>query len=613
MAFGGPNLLENVSFEIESGERVCLVGRNGSGKSTCMNLVNGNIKPDLGEIYKQPGSVIAYLDQNIDNSKDLTVYSYVVKSFGKEGLLINEYHELSIKNPESDRFAEVSEQLEIQNAWNLQQRIEDVLTRLKLPKDDLFSSLSGGLKRRASLARTLVKKPDLLLLDEPTNHLDIESIEWMEDFLVKNRFTLFFVTHDRSFLENLATRIIEIDRGIITNYPGNFETYQKRKQRLLAAEEKQNANFDKKLANEEAWIRKGIRARRTRNEGRVRALKNLREERRARRSVQGNVVFQTEEASRSGDIVLVAKNLHFSWADKTVIKNFSTTIYRKDRIAIIGSNGCGKSTLIKLLLGNLEAQSGEIKKGSNLQIAYFDQHREFLDENVTLFDTIGNGSDKVTINGNTKAVISYLGDFLFTPDRVWSPVKSLSGGEKNRLLLAKLFTTPSNFLILDEPTNDLDSETLELLEEVVENYPGTVLLVSHDRKFIDNVATGSIIFDGNGLIHSTVGGYTDWLTEKNIKVEEPKNQNRQNSSTKLKTRKLTNKERQDLKELPNKLEALEQEKSQLELELANPNIYIEKPEEISKIQKKISDIEEDILSTWKRWEEVEQLANEIGH
>ena len=615
MAFGGPNLLNNTSFEIDEGERVCLIGRNGSGKTTLMNLISGYLTHDTGEIYRSKEAHITYLNQKIDTTPHSTVYNYLVSSFGKEGALIQEYQDLLIEDPSSDRMGELHEELDQLGAWNLQQKIEDVMTRLELSSGALYQSLSGGMKRRVSLARTLVKRPSLLLLDEPTNHLDIDSIQWMEEFLIKNRFTLFFVTHDRSFLQKMATRIIELDRGKITSFPGDFSTYQVRKKELLEAEDKQNANFDKKLAQEVVWIRQGIRARRTRNEGRVRALLEMREMRRNRQEVQGQVKMKVDEGVRSGDIVLVAEEVDYSWKEEPLISKFSVVVNRKDRLAIIGKNGCGKSTLIQLLLGQLQPNQGLIKQGTNLQVAYFDQHREQLDEKISLFESIADGSDKVEVQGKVRGVIPYLGDFLFPADRVWSPVGSLSGGERNRLLLALLFTRPSNVLVLDEPTNDLDSETLELLEEVIQQYKGTVLLVSHDRAFIDNIATSSIVFEENNEVNYYVGGYSDWIAEKLRKEKAPReafyptpNKTEKN----LRTRKLSNKERDDLENLPLRIEQWEEEKAEFEMQLGDPSLYVKDLPKVEAIQGKVDKLHETIQNAYHRWEEVEELSSQLG-
>jgi ATP-binding cassette subfamily F protein uup len=615
MAFGGPNLMDSISFEINEGERVCLVGRNGAGKTTLMNLISGNLTQDTGDIYKNKDSVITYLTQNIESVPGQDVYSYIVSSFGEEGKLMQKYHDLSHTDPSSNRLGEIHEKLDLLGAWNLQQRVEDVISRLELPADKDFEHLSGGLKRRVSLARALVKRPDLLLLDEPTNHLDIESIQWLEEFLVKNRFTLFFVTHDRSFLQRMATRIIELDRGVLTSFPGDFPTYLARKQELLEAEEKQNANFDKKLAQEEVWIRKGIQARRTRNEGRVRALLKMRQERQQRRELQGQAKLNLQEGVRSGDIVIAAENVTHSWGAEPLFKNFSTVINRKDRVAIIGRNGCGKSTLLKLLLGELQAEQGKITQGTSLQIVYFDQHREILDDKLSLYESIADGGDSVEINGKPRGVINYLGDFLFSSDRVWSPVGSLSGGERNRLLLARLFTKPSNVLVMDEPTNDLDAETMELLEEIVQNYEGTVLLVSHDRTFIDNIATSSLVFEGNGELNHYAGGYSDWQREQSKmgqkavstssseKKVEPKKQQR--------SRKLNNKERQDIEELPDRIEKWEEEKSNIEEKLGDPELYKNDPSQVKKLEKELETLTQKINDAYIRWDELEALQAEI--
>src|SRR5512143_2197254 len=525
VSFGGPLLLEGVDLSIDRGERVCLVGRNGTGKSTILRLITGEVKPDAGTIVFQQSVRVTLLTQEVPEALSGSVFDVVSGAFGEQGKLLAEYHHLSgsLVHDHSGklmaRLEEVQHRFEAAGGWQMQQKVEEILTRLKLPEDAEFSELSGGLKRRVLLAKALAGEPDLLLLDEPTNHLDIDAIAWLEEFLLTFGGTLLFVTHDRMLLQRLATRIVDLDRGRLTSWPGNYQSYLDLKQAALDAETVENAKFDKKLAAEEVWIRQGVKARRTRNEGRVRALKELRRIRSERREVTGTARMQMQEAERTGKIVIEATKVSYAYNDIPVISDFSTTILRGDKIGIIGPNGSGKTTLLKILLRELSAQKGTIKHGTNLEVAYLDQHRAQLDNEKTVQDNVANGSDHVTVDGNRRHVIGYLQDFLFAPARARSPVKVLSGGERNRLLLAKLFTRPSNVLVLDEPTNDLDIETLDLLEELLMDYPGTVLLVSHDRAFINDVVTSTLVFEGGGKVNEYVGGYDDWLLQSRRKIE----------------------------------------------------------------------------------------------
>ena len=501
VSFGGPALLDNLSMTIEPNERICLIGRNGAGKSTLMKVLNGEIKADSGEIIVQSSAVIAQLEQEVPRDMTGSVYEVVASGLAETGELLAQFHAL---NEEDDigsedwmaRFEKVQHKLEACNGWHFQNTIDTVISRLELNPDTDFPKLSGGIKRRVLLARALVQEPDVLLLDEPTNHLDIEAIIWLEDFLLNFNGSLVFITHDRSFLRRLATRIIEIDRGQATSWPGDYDNFLRRKEETLHAEELENARFDKKLAQEEVWIRQGIKARRTRNEGRVRSLEKMRSERGERREQQGNAKMQVSVGERTGKRVVEVENINYTLPNGHVlIDDFSTLVQRGDKIGLIGPNGVGKTTLLKILLGELKADSGKLIEGANLQVAYFDQLRSQLDEKRSVKDNLDRGADKVTINGQEKHVISYLQDFLFTPDRANSPVNALSGGERNRLLLAKLFTKPANVLVLDEPTNDLDVETLDLLEELLLNYEGTVLIVSHDRTFVNNLVTSCFVFE----------------------------------------------------------------------------------------------------------------------
>src|SRR5512136_451834 len=527
VGFGGPLLLEGVDLQIEPGERVCLVGRNGTGKSTIMRVITGEIKPDGGMVVSQQGLRTALLTQEVPNDIRASVFDVVAGAFGEQGRLLADYHHVSarLSHDHSEKLMaeleDVQLRFEAAGGWQMQQKVEEILTRLQLPEDAEFPELSGGLKRRVLLAKALAGQPDLLLLDEPTNHLDIVSIAWLEEFLLSYGGTLLFVTHDRALLQKLATRIIDLDRGRLTSWPGSYRAYLELKQAALDAESVENAKFDKKLAAEEVWIRQGVKARRTRNEGRVRALKELRRVRSERREKIGTANIQMQDAERTGKLVIEAKGVSFGYGGKPVISGLSTTIIRGDKIGIIGPNGSGKTTLLKLLLGDLKPQQGTIRLGTNIEVAYLDQHRAQLDDEKTVQDNVAYGSNYVTVNGNNRHVIGYLQDFLFAPARARSPVKVLSGGERNRLLLAKLFTKPSNVLVLDEPTNDLDIETLDLLEELLMEYPGTVLLVSHDREFLNNVVTSTLVLEGDGSVAEYVGGYDDWLRQSKQRTDAP--------------------------------------------------------------------------------------------
>ncbi|NOY63285.1 MAG: ATP-binding cassette domain-containing protein, partial [Gammaproteobacteria bacterium] len=520
VSFGGPHLLNKANLQIEPNERVCLIGRNGEGKSTLLKVIMGEVETDEGQIESGDALRITALEQQVPHNIKGSVFDVVAQALGEQGELLKAYHHLLHDLSENadekllNQLERIQQQLDDTGAWQLEQRVEKVLSRLDLDPELEFSALSGGLKRRVLLARALLPEPDLLLLDEPTNHLDIDSIRWLEEFLCQFRGALLFITHDRTLLRRLATRIVELDRGIITSWPGDYDNYLRRKSEALEAEAKQNALFDKKLAQEEVWIRQGIKARRTRNEGRVRALKQLRVERQARRQQQGQARLRIQDHKASGKIVIEVDNASFSYGSTPCIRNFSTIIQRGDKIGIIGPNGCGKSTLIRLLLGELEAQQGSIKRGTRLEVAYFDQLRSHLDDEKTVADNVADGADKVIVNGHERHIISYLQDFLFPPQRARSPVSALSGGEKNRLLLAQLFAKPANFLVMDEPTNDLDVDTLELLEELLMEFKGTVLLVSHDRAFLNNIATSTLAFEGNGTFNDYVGGYDDWLRQR---------------------------------------------------------------------------------------------------
>lgn len=619
VSFGGPLLLEGIDLSIDRGERVCLVGRNGTGKSTIMRLITEEVKPDGGKIVFQQNVRIALLTQEVPQKLIGSVFDVVSGAFGEQGKLLAQYHHISasLTHDHSEKLMaeleDVQHKFEAARGWHMQQRIEEILTRLKLPEDAEFSELSGGLKRRVLLAKALASEPDLLLLDEPTNHLDIDAIGWLEEFLLTFGGTLLFVTHDRALLQKLATRIIDLDRGRLTSWPGNYQTYLELKQATLDAEAVENAKFDKKLAAEEVWIRQGVKARRTRNEGRVRALKELRSIRSQRRELTGAARMQMQEAERTGKLVIEATNVSHAYGDHIIIRDFSTTIIRGDKIGIIGPNGSGKTTLLKILLNELKPEKGKVKHGTNLAVAYLDQHRAQLDDEKSVQDNVAYGSDYVTVNGNRRHIIGYLQDFLFAPARARSPVKVLSGGERNRLLLAKIFTQPSNVLVLDEPTNDLDLETLDLLEELLMEYPGTVLLVSHDREFINNVVTSTLVLEGEGRVTEYVGGYDDWLRQSRSKSEASgvsvKHQEQKVTPDHLKEkpRKLTFKEQKELDALPKRIEALDAEKLQIMATMADPAFYRGNGKKIVETKARLEEIEKELSEVFKRWEELEVL------
>jgi len=617
LSYGGPLLLDGVNLSIEPGERICLMGRNGEGKSTLMKLIAGEVAADDGDREVQQGAVITRLTQEVPTSLEGSVFDVVAGGLGELGLLVRRYHEISHQLTENadqtllDNLARIQQQLENANGWETEQKVETVISRLSLDADLDFRSLSGGLKRRVLLARALVQAPDLLLLDEPTNHLDIESIDWLEEFLLGYKGTLLFVTHDRAFLRKLATRIIELDRGQTSDWPGDYDNYLRRKEEVLNAEQKANARFDKKLAQEEVWIRQGIKARRTRNEGRVRALKAMRDEFRQRRSQQGQVRMALQDAERSGKLVVEAEHVSFSWEGRPIIKDFSTTILRGDRIGIIGPNGVGKTTLIKLLLGEIQPDSGNLRQGHRLEVAYFDQLRAVLDEEKTVIDNVADGHERIEINGQSKHVISYLQDFLFMPDRTRQPVKALSGGERNRLLLARLFAKPANVLVMDEPTNDLDVETLELLEELLMDYKGTLLLVSHDRDFINNVVTSTLVFEGDGQVNEYVGGYDDWLYQRSQQhehkktAEKPAPRKQEAEQPQSKPKKLSYKDQRELEQLPKRIEALETELDQLSSRMADPEFYQQDGTDIAAAKSQLEKLEQELAECFERWEALE--------
>ncbi len=615
LAFGGPPILEDISLRISKGERICLLGRNGTGKSTLLKVIAGELQPDSGVIDRQQGLRVARLEQDVPRNLHGTIYQATAGGLGETGVLLNHYHDLNARIENGDtnlhkQLADVQHKLESCDGWSDLQRIEQVLSRLKLPADQDVSSLSGGLLRRVLLARALVVEPDILLLDEPTNHLDIDSITWLEEYLKRENLTLVFVTHDRAFLRNLANRIVEIDRGRLIDFACDYDTFLQRKDELLHAEAQENARFDKKLAEEEIWIRKGIKARRTRNEGRVRALKKMREEYRQRRQQLGTARLNLHEASRSGKLVAEVDQLSFAYDDVPLVQNFSTTILRGDKIGIIGPNGVGKTTLLKLILGELQPRKGHVRLGTNLQVLYFDQLREQLDPDLTVQQNLAGDQDTVIVGGQSRHIIGYLQDFLFSPDRTRSPVRILSGGERNRLLLARLFTREANVLILDEPTNDLDLETLDLLEELLADFKGTLFLVSHDRDFLNRVVTSTIAFEGDGRVREYVGGYDDWLQQRPQPPMQPTEEKKPGKSKpkKKRPRKLTFKEKNELDDLPLKIDQLETELEQLHERLADPYFYKTSGGQVAELNHKLEQLEQQLAETYKRWEELDTLA-----
>ncbi|MCP4188380.1 MAG: ATP-binding cassette domain-containing protein [Gammaproteobacteria bacterium] len=606
LSFGDHPLLDNTSFTIESGERVCLVGRNGAGKSTLLKIIARQIKSDTGEIAYLSNIKIAELKQEVPEDMTGSVYDCVASGIGALAQVFTQWHHAAIEAATDasalKRMQQLQDEIETNNAWNLENRISTTISTLSLPADADFNALSGGMKRRALLGQALVAEPDLLLLDEPTNHLDIDSIVWLEEFLKQFNGSLLFITHDRSFLQSLATRILDLDRGQLTSWPGSYERYCEARQAMLDTEATHNALFDKKLAQEETWIRQGIKARRTRNEGRVRALKKLREERAQRREVTGRVKLATQKTGLSGKIVIDAENLSFQWPDKPIVKNFSCRILRGEKIGIIGPNGCGKSTLIQLLLSQLKPQAGTVQLGTKLEIAYFDQHRETLDLEKSVRDNLVSNSDEVTINGRSKHVISYLKDFLFNEKQIRMPVKALSGGERNRLLLARLFTRPFNLLVMDEPTNDLDMDTLELLEELLIEFKGNLILVSHDREFIDNTVTSTLVFDAPGQVNEYVGGYRDWLRQRPEAIT-PKKQRKPERQTEKP--KLDPAQQKELKALPGKIEKLEGKIAIIHEEFADPGFFQQDDDIVQRRQQVLNDYETDLQVLYQRWEALE--------
>ncbi len=613
LAFGLDILLDNVKLQIAEGERVCLIGRNGAGKSSLLKIIEGAILPDSGTIWRKPHLRFARLAQELPQESTATVYEFVAAGLAETGKLLSDYHTLtqrlthSCTEQDLNLLQRLQQAIDTKNGWQFEQKMNTILTRLELDPDLYVAKLSGGWQRRAALAQALVTSPELLLLDEPTNHLDIAAIKWLEDQLVSLGIGLVFITHDRSLLQRLATRIIELDRGQLTSWPGDYGNFLRRKEEMLNAEDNQNAEFDKKLAQEERWIRKGIKARRTRNEGRVRALEALRQERSERRELQGKATFNLNEAKKSGKLVVEAEHITQTFNQQCIIKDFSLRIMRGDRIALVGPNGVGKSTLLNIILKKMEPTQGTVTHGTKLQTAYFDQLRQALDLEKTVMDNVAEGNETIDVNGQKRHIISYLGDFLFTPQRALTPVKALSGGECNRLLLARLFSHPSNLLVLDEPTNDLDIETLELLEELLSTYQGTLLIVSHDRAFLDNVATSTLLFEGDGKITEYIGGYHDSLRQakqKEVAVQkvavEKQIKNKPQAVTKL-----SYKEQKELAELPQRIAELEARQLELQQLIATPTFYQKNATEIAITMDELQKIEKDLEQAYLRWQVLE--------
>lgn len=607
LSYGNAPLLDHVDFQVLPGERVCLIGRNGAGKSSFLKIIDGSVIPDTGKIHRESSVRIARLEQELPQQGNLTVYDAVSQGLAETGKLLTAYHHLlqdfSGTDSELAQLEKLQSGLDACHGWQFEQSIQEVLTRLSLPADQKITALSGGWQRRVALAKALVVKPDLLLLDEPTNHLDIDAIQWLEDQLLAFNGGILFITHDRTLLKRLATRIIELDRGNLTSWPGDYDNFLRRKEELLAAEANLNKEFDKKLADEERWIRQGIKARRTRNEGRVRALEALRSERQQRREIQGKVNIEVNDAQRSGKLVVSAENISQHYDDKTIIKDFSIRIMRGDRIGLLGPNGAGKTTLLNILLGKNLPEKGEVKLGTQLDIAYFDQLRATLDPEKSILDNVAGGRSSITVNGKDRHVISYLADFLFPAQRVHTPVKALSGGECNRLLLAQLFSLPANVLVMDEPTNDLDIETLELLEELLTQFSGTLLLVSHDRTFLDNIVTSTLVFEGNGQISEYVGGYQDWLRQTKNNTPSISPMIKKTAQKAQKTQPINTSDQKELLGLPAKLEQLEKKQAVLLAEMGDPNFYEAATSEAhrAKISAALKKIEKDIEQLYARW------------
>ncbi len=615
LQFNGPRLLDGVGLTIDSGERICLIGRNGEGKTTLLRLVDGQIEPDNGQIIRGQGVTTALVDQQVPVDLAGSIFDLVAGGLAEQGKLLTDYHHVVRQLATRDEPAlhaqldQLTHKLELTGAWSIEQRVETILTRMQLDADAEVATLSAGMKRRVLLARSLVQNPDVLLLDEPTNHLDIATIEWLEEFLLKQVATLLFVTHDRRFLRRVATRVLDLDRGQLTSWACDYDTYEARKEAALAAEASQQAEFDRRLALEEKWIRTGIMARRTRNEGRVRRLVSMRRQRQDRRERTGTARMQLQEAERSGRLVAELKDVSFRYDDPPIVRNLSTVIMRGDRIGIIGPNGVGKSTLLRLILAELTPTEGTVRHGTKLQVAYFDQLHAQLDLEKTVVENLSHGSETVSIEGKKKHVYGYLQDFLFTPERAKSPVKQLSGGERNRLLLARLLARPSNVLVMDEPTNDLDAETLDLLEELLLEYAGTVLLVSHDREFLNNVVTSTLVFEGGGQVGEYAGGYDDWLVQRKPLVPEPAERPEKPKPEKPRpqpaAKRLTYKEKLELEALPGQIEVLDARQRQIHEAMADPGFYRQDRQRIVATTAELETVDRQLAKAYARWEKLE--------
>ena len=618
LAYGHHPLLQQVNFHIDKGERVCLVGRNGTGKSTLFRVISKQAVPDEGEVWLKDTLRVAYLEQDVPTNSDQTIYQVVASGLGEMGQLLSDYHNavhhVGEHEVSLETLGELQHRIDAQDGWNANQKVDSVLSRLDLEADKKLIDCSGGLRRRVLLARALVSEPDLLLLDEPTNHMDIAAITWMEEFLLNFKGALIFITHDRTFLSHLATRIVELDRGVLSSFPGSYAQYLTKKDEMLEAESRANAKFDKKLSEHEVWIRQGIKARRTRNEGKVRRLEEMRRQARERISLQGKVNFSLNSSEMSGKLVADLRHVHFQFGDNVIINDLSSRIMRGDRIGIIGPNGSGKSTLLRIILGQLEPQSGDVVLGTKLQVAYFDQHRGDLDPEKTVRDNISEGSDFVMVRGQSRHVISYLRDFLFPPERIESPVKVLSGGERNRLLLAKIFLQPANLMVLDEPTNDLDVDTLELLEELLSDYDGTLLLVSHDRAFLDNVVTSTIAFEGGGEVHEYVGGYEDWLRQSKSRQEAGRTEKQtpvqaaKPTAAEPKKKKLSYKDQRELDTLPGLIEKLEQQQAELEQQVSKPDFYQQDKDAVKAVLDRAEQVNRELQLAFERWEQLDNYS-----